>query len=115
MPTLCSKCAKNPPSGFDEEKVMEYTDWSGKRWRTWTLKFPYCQTCLQTLKKKKMFKGKAKSVEVSSVVETKKYGGFMKKKKLPYITFDFKNKQYAQLFKECNSEILLEKVLSDLK
>ena len=108
MPQVCSKCAQNPPSGYDEEKVMEYTDWSGKRWRTWTLRFPYCQSCLEKLRKK-IFKGKAKSVEVSNV-ETKKVGGFLKKKKIPYLTFDFKNDKYGQLFEEANRDILLDRV-----
>ena len=115
MPQLCSKCAMNPPSGYDEEKVMEFTDWSGKRWRTWSLKFPYCQSCLETLKKKKLFKGKAKSIEVSSTVEMKKYGGFLKKKKIPYITLNFKNQKYGRLFEEANKNILLDQVISQLK
>lgn len=114
MPHVCSKCAANPPSGYDEEKVMEFTDWTGKRWRTWTLRFPYCQSCLETLRKKKLFKGKAKSVEVSNV-DTKKYGGFLKKKKIPYLIFDFKNEKYGRLFEEANRDILLDKVISQLK
>jgi hypothetical protein len=114
MPSVCSMCAQNPPSGYDEEKVMEYTDWSGKRWNTWTLRFPYCQSCLESLRKKKLFKGKAKSVEVSNV-ETKKVGGFLKKKKIPYLTFDFKNDKYGQLFKEANRDILLDQVISQQK
>jgi hypothetical protein len=114
MPQVCSKCAQNPPSGYAEEKVMEYTDWSGKRWRTWTLRFPYCQSCLDSLRSKKLFKGKAKSVEVS-IVETKKVGGFLKKKKIPYVTFDFKNDEYGRLFEIANKDILLDKVVSQNK
>ena len=114
MPNICSKCAENPPSGYAEEKVMEFTDWTGKRWRTWTLKFPYCASCLETLRKKKLFRGKSKSVEVSNV-ETRKYEGFLKKKKIRYLTFDFKNEKYGRLFEEANSALLLDKVISQLK
>jgi hypothetical protein len=114
MPQVCSKCAENPPMGYDAEEVMEYTDWSGKRWRTWTLKFPYCQSCLATLRTKKLFKGKAKSVKVSNV-ETKKYGGFLKKKKIAYVTFDFSNTKYGRLFEEANKDIQLDEVLADSK
>ena len=111
MPNVCSKCATNLPSGYNEEKVMEFLDWSGKRWRTWTLKLPYCQSCLETLGKRKLFKGKARSVEVSNVA-MKKYGGLLKKKKMPYLVFDFKNEKYGRLFEEANSAILLNNVLS---
>jgi len=114
IPQICSRCAQNPFFGYDEEKVIEYTDWSGKRWRTWTIRFPYCQSCLESLRKKKLFKGKAKSVEVS-IVETKKVGGFLKKKKIPYVTFDFKNDEYGRLFEEANRDILLGKVVSQSK
>lgn len=114
IPQVCSKCAKNSPSGYDEVKVIENTDWSGKRWRTWTLKFPYCYSCLENLKKKRLFKGKAKAVDVS-VVETKKFGGFLKKKKLQYVTIEFKNDRYGQLFKQTNKDILFDKVFSELK
>jgi hypothetical protein len=114
IPQICSKCAQNPSFGYDEEKVIEYTDWSGKRWRTWTIRFPYCQSCLESLRKKKLFKGKAKSVEVS-IVETKKVGGFLKKKKIPYVIFDFKNYEYGRLFEEANKDILLDKVVLQIK
>ena len=113
IPQICSKCAKKPLYGYDEVKVIEHTDWSGKKWITWTLKFPYCNSCLENLKKKRLFKGKAKAVE-GSVVETKKFGGFLKKKKLKYVTLEFKNDRYGQLFKQSNKDILFDKVFSEL-
>jgi len=93
---------------------MEFTDWSGKRWNTWVLKFPYCSSCLKDLKRRKIFKGKARAVDVSNVM-TKKYGKFLRAKKLSYIIFDFKNEKFGELFKQINRDILFDKVFSELK
>jgi len=114
VPRICCRCARNPPYGYDEIKAMEFTDFSGKRWNTWTFKFPYCMSCLEDLKRRKIFKGKARAVNVSNVM-TQKYGRFLRKKSLPYLIFEFKNDKYGELFKEANKEILFEKVLSELK
>lgn len=77
-------------------------------------KFPYCMSFLEDLKRRKIFKGKARAVNVSNVM-TQKYGRFLRKKSLPYLIFEFKNDKYGELFKEANKEILFEKVLSELK
>ena len=114
VPPVCCRCGENPPQGYDEIKVMEFTDWSGKRWNTWTLKFPYCASCLSDLKGRRLFKGKARAVDVSNVM-TKKYGKLLMKKKLSYVIFDFKNERYGELFKETNKDLLFEKVLSEME
>ncbi|MFQ6080873.1 MAG: hypothetical protein ACE5OW_04300 [Candidatus Bathyarchaeia archaeon] len=114
VPQVCSRCAENPPQGYDEIKVMEFTDWSGKRWNTWAFKFPYCYSCFEDLKQRKIFKGKVRAVDVSNVM-TKKYGKFLRKKKLPYVIFEFKNDKFGELFKQANQDILFDRVLSELE
>jgi hypothetical protein len=59
-----------------------------------------------------VFRGKAKAVKVSNV-ETKKYGGFLKKKRIAFVTFDFANKDYGRLFAETNKDVLLENVIAN--
>jgi hypothetical protein len=113
-PQICCKCAENPPHGYDEVKVTEFTDWTTKRWNTWTLRFPYCASCLTDIKKRRIFKGKAKAVNVS-IVMTKKYGKFLRAKRLQYVIFEFKNEKYGELFRQANRDILYEKVLAELE
>jgi len=113
MPQICCRCAENPPQGYDEIKVIQNLDWTGKRWNTWVFRFPYCASCFRDLKKRRIFKGKARAASVSNVMSVR-YGRFLRKK-LEYVIFDFKNEKFGALFKQVNKDFLFDKVFSELK
>jgi hypothetical protein len=114
VPQVCCRCASNPPYGYDQiDALVMGGTWGGKYKGKWTFKFPYCASCFEDLKRRKIFKGKARAVDVSNVM-TKKYGKFLRKKSLGYVIFEFKNDRYGEVFKQANKELLLEKVLSEL-
>ena len=50
-----------------------------------------------------------------AMVQTRKYGKLFRRKELDFVELNFVNNEYAQLFIEANRNILLDKVLAELK
>lgn len=116
VPQVCCMCAKAPPYEYVEVKASDTIGPLVDKWVTLISRFPYCVACSAGLKGKLLFKEKAKGVSVyKSWVRTEKIGQFLRKKKIKYIPFEFKNEEYGRLFKEANKERLLEKALAELK
>jgi hypothetical protein len=110
-PQVCCRCLNSSVTNHDELLCLEQ---KGHFLQSYKFKFPYCHSCYENIRKKRLFKGKARAVDVSNVM-TKKYGKILRKQTLSYVEFNFKNDQYGQLFKEANRELLLENVLAELQ
>lgn len=119
IPQVCCNCGqKNLALQQIPIETIEYTDWSGKRWRTWKFNFPYCTNCSpQSRKGTSMFsalKGEHAPVE-ANFVRSKKYGKLFRKKEAKYLEFTFKNNSYGKLFKEANENLLFDKYFAGLQ
>ena len=118
-PQVCCNCGQSiPPLQQVPIKIIEYTDWSGKRWRTWQFSFPYCTNCISESKKGtnliSVFRRQHAPVE-ANFVQSKKYGTLLRKKEAKYLDFTFKNDQYGELFKEANKDLLFDKYFAELQ
>ena len=119
IPQVCCSCGQhNPPLQQVPIESIEYTDRSGKSWRTWKVNFPYCTNCLTESKKgTSLFSALMREhapVE-ANFVQSKKYGKLFRKKEAKYLEFTFKNDRYGELFKEINKELLFDKHFAGLQ
>lgn len=119
VPQICCNCGQNnPPLQQVPIETIEYTDWSGKRWRTWKFNFPYCLSCLSESRKGtsliSALRGQHASVE-ANFVQSKKYGRLLRKKEAKFLDFTFKNDQYGELFREANKDLLFDKYFAELQ
>jgi len=112
-PNICARCAQNPPTQFIGTQIRELK--SHKSWQDHYLNFPYCSTCFQEESKGGgFFRRKKPAIEPTSV-ELTRVGKLFRKKEIYFVTFEFLNPRYAQLFREANKHILLEKTIENLK
>jgi hypothetical protein len=119
IPQVCVSCGQQSPALQQIPiETIEYTDWSGKRWRNWKFNFPYCSNCSPLSKKGtslfSALKGEHAPVE-ANFVQSKKYGKMFRKKEAKYLEFTFKNDRYGTLFKEANEDLLFDKYLAKLQ
>lgn len=113
IPQVCCRCCSPLVAGTDIIFNWQYLSWNAKRIVTWSFSFPYCKECLAKIKKRRLFKGKDRAVGVSEI-KVVGYGSLLRRKKLPYATFKFKNDKYGELFREANKDRLFEEVRKEV-
>jgi hypothetical protein len=112
IPNVCTRCARNPPTQNIGTQIRKL---GRKSWQDHYLNFPYCSACFQEESKGSgLFRCKKPAIEPTSV-ELMKVGKLLKKKEIYFVTFEFLNPTYAQLFREANRHILLEAVIDKFK
>lgn len=113
IPNVCARCAQNPPTQFIGTQIRELK--SRTSWQDHYLNFPYCSACFQEESKGGgLFKRKKSAIKRTSV-ELVRVGKLFRKKEIYFVTFEFLNPRYAQLFRETNKHILLETVIDNLR
>ena len=112
IPNACARCAQNPPTQTIGTQIRELK--SRTSWQDYYLKFPYCQACFQEESKGSgFFRRKTPAVKPTSV-ELTRVGKLLRKKEIYFVTFEFLNQKYAELFKEANKHILLETTINNI-
>jgi len=110
IPNVCARCARNPPTQHIGTQIREL---GRKSWKDHYLNFPYCSACFQEESKGSgLFRRKKVAIEPTSV-ELMKVGKLFKQKGIYFVTFEFLNPAYAQLFREANRHILLETLIDN--
>jgi len=111
IPNTCARCAQNPPTQYIGTQIRELK--SRTSWQDHYLKFPYCSACFQEeCKGSGLFRRKKPAIEPTSV-ELTRVGKLFRKKDIYFVTFEFLNPKYAELFKEANKHILLETAINN--
>jgi hypothetical protein len=112
IPNVCARCGRNPPTQYIGTQIRELKSW--KSCQDHYLKFPYCSACFEEESKGSgLFRRKKPAIEPTSV-ELIRVGKLFKKKEIYFVTFEFLNPTYAQLFREANEHILLETVIDNV-
>jgi hypothetical protein len=112
IPNVCARCAQNPPTQYIGIQIRELKSW--KSWQDHYLKFPYCPACFQQESKDSgLFRRKTPAIKPTSI-ELTRVGKLLRKKEIYFVTFEFLNPKYAELFKEANKHILLETAINNL-
>jgi len=83
-------------------------------WRqTFSYECPYCSACFKEESKSSgLFRRKTPAIKPTSAEPTR-VGKLFKKKEIYFVTFEFLNPKYAELFKEANKHILLETLINN--
>jgi hypothetical protein len=111
IPNTCARCAQNPPTQYIATQIRELK--SQTSWQDHYLKFPYCSVCFREESKNSgLFRRKTPAIKPTSI-ELKRVGK-LRKKEIYFVTFEFLNQKYAELFKEANKHILLETTINNL-
>jgi len=112
IPNVCVRCAQNPPTKYVGTQIRELKGRAG--WQDHYLNFPYCSACFQEeCKGSGFFKRKTPAIKPTSI-ELTRVGKVFRKTEIYFVTFEFLNQKYAELFKEANKHILLETAINNI-